>query len=182
MSRAMTGKDFFELILETSQVEQVDSILKLAKQILTDFEFEELIENLDRNAIHYSEIKKAEEPFLASKDGTPVRIGDKLTDFRGNTAILESYELPKHEGSSGYVNVKQADGFKGHYYVKVYNLHWENLPWGKDMINDSVKDVYPRKDESEKDFIARFMSATKSEYPSKSQRLAVAYSYWNNKK
>ena len=41
-----------------------------------------------------------------------------------------------------------------------------------------VKDVKPRKGEKEDEFISRFMSATKNEYPDQKQRLAVAYSYW----
>lgn len=41
-----------------------------------------------------------------------------------------------------------------------------------------VKDVKPRKGEKEDEFISRFMSGTKNEYPDQKQRLAVAYSYW----
>ena len=45
-----------------------------------------------------------------------------------------------------------------------------------------MSDVNPRKGESKEDFISRFMSETKSEYPDEKQRLAVAYSYWNKRK
>ena len=48
-------------------------------------------------------------------------------------------------------------------------------------INDSVKDVDPREGESKEDFIARFMSETKEEYPDEKQRFAVANSYWERK-
>lgn len=41
-----------------------------------------------------------------------------------------------------------------------------------------MHDVDPRSGESKDDFIARFMSETKSEYPDEKQRLAVAFSYW----
>ena len=41
-----------------------------------------------------------------------------------------------------------------------------------------LEEVYPNKGESKKDFIARFMKATKNEYPDISQRYAVANSYW----
>lgn len=41
-----------------------------------------------------------------------------------------------------------------------------------------LKDVEPKKGESKEDFIARFMEATKEEYPDPKQRVAVAYSYW----
>lgn len=49
------------------------------------------------------------------------------------------------------------------------------------ILKDSIKDVEPHKNESKDDFISRFMSETKEEYPDEKQRLAVAYSYWNKK-
>ena len=45
-----------------------------------------------------------------------------------------------------------------------------------------INDVYPKKGESKKDFISRFMSETKEEYPDIKQRYAVAISYWNRRK
>lgn len=45
-----------------------------------------------------------------------------------------------------------------------------------------INEVYPNKGESKKDFIARFMSVTKDEYPDSKQRYAVALSYWNRRK
>lgn len=45
-------------------------------------------------------------------------------------------------------------------------------------LTGSINDVYPNKGESKEDFISRFMSETKEEYPDKDQRLAVAYAYW----
>lgn len=51
----------------------------------------------------------------------------------------------------------------------------------KQQFFDSIHDVNPREGESKEDFIARFMSETKSEYPDEKQRLAVAYSYWEKK-
>ena len=47
---------------------------------------------------------------------------------------------------------------------------------------DVIKDVNPRSGESKEDFISRFMSETKEEYPDEKQRLAVAYSYWKKGK
>lgn len=52
----------------------------------------------------------------------------------------------------------------------------------KFMVGDSIHDVNPRSGESKDDFIARFMRETKNEYPNEKQRLAVAYSYWENKR
>ena len=48
-------------------------------------------------------------------------------------------------------------------------------------FNESLNEVYPNKGESKKDFIARFMSVTKDEYPDVKQRYAVALSYWDRK-
>ena len=48
-------------------------------------------------------------------------------------------------------------------------------------FNESLNEVYPNKGESKKDFIARFMSVTKDEYPDIKQRYAVALSYWDRK-
>ena len=45
-------------------------------------------------------------------------------------------------------------------------------------LNESlVTEIYPNKGEDKKHFIARFMSATKDEYPDVKQRFAVANSY-----
>jgi len=75
-------------------------------------------------------------------------------------------------------------------YVK-YDLH-EYIPddiikrikryYSSGELYEQVLDeVYPKKGESKEDFISRFMSVTKDEYPSQKQRLAVAYSYWNRR-
>jgi len=48
-------------------------------------------------------------------------------------------------------------------------------------INDSIKDVNPREGETKEEFISRFMSETKEEYPDEKQRFAVANSYWEKK-
>ena len=47
--------------------------------------------------------------------------------------------------------------------------------------NSELNEVYPNKGESKKDFITRFMSVTKDEYPDVKQRYAVANSYWDRK-
>lgn len=44
-----------------------------------------------------------------------------------------------------------------------------------------LNEIYPNKGESEKDFISRFMSVTKDEYPNVKQRYAVAKSYWKRR-
>ena len=55
-------------------------------------------------------------------------------------------------------------------------------PSDNDNINESkLLEIYPKDNETKKDFISRFMSATEKEYPNQKQRLAVAYSYWDKK-
>ena len=49
-------------------------------------------------------------------------------------------------------------------------------------INESsLSEIYPNKGESKKDFISRFMSVTKDEYPDIKQRYAIANSYWERR-
>lgn len=47
--------------------------------------------------------------------------------------------------------------------------------------NEELNEVYPNKGESKKDFVTRFMSVTKDEYPDIKQRYAVANSYWERR-
>lgn len=49
------------------------------------------------------------------------------------------------------------------------------------LYESLLTEVYPNKGESKKDFIARFMSVTKDEYPDTKQRYAVAMSYWDRR-
>lgn len=49
------------------------------------------------------------------------------------------------------------------------------------LYEATVNEVYPNKGESKKDFISRFMSVTKDEYPDSKQRYAIALSYWDRR-
>ena len=49
------------------------------------------------------------------------------------------------------------------------------------LQENAITEVYPNKGESKEDFISRFMSVTKDEYPDRKQRYAVALSYWDRK-
>lgn len=42
---------------------------------------------------------------LLTADGRPVRIGDKLMDFRGDTRVVRGGEPPLHAGSSGRIDL-----------------------------------------------------------------------------
>lgn len=51
----------------------------------------------------------------------PVRVGDKVTDFRGKAAVVTGWMEPRHSGSTGRVTVKDA---LGEFYPSVFNLEW----------------------------------------------------------
>lgn len=54
-------------------------------------------------------------------DGTLVNVGDTITDFRGDTAILISIDRANMPGKSGKVTVLY-NGNRGTYYSSVFNL------------------------------------------------------------
>lgn len=58
--------------------------------------------------------------------GEEVKTGEVVHDFRGKAAILTDWALPKHEGSTGRVYVKEMNerGLTGEYYPSVYGLKW----------------------------------------------------------
>ena len=53
---------------------------------------------------------------LVDSGGNPVTRGDTLTDFRGDVAVLDSAEIPRHEASTGRVN---------NFFPSVFNLEWK---------------------------------------------------------
>lgn len=100
-------------------------------------------------------------------------------------------------------NYYAYEGYKGYIETKIGTLYWrdwreEGIPSDlyellkrKNLIvsegeveevNESlINEVYPNKGESKEDFISRFMSVTKDEYPDQKQRYAVALSYWDRR-
>ena len=58
---------------------------------------------------------------------------------------------------------------------KINNDHIMNL------LKNKITDVDPKENETKSQFINRFMRETSKEYPDRSQRYAVALSYWNKK-
>lgn len=61
----------------------------------------------------------------------------------------------------------------------IYNKNLETA--FKNTFNKLVTDVDPKENETKSQFISRFMKETSKEYPDRSQRYAVALSYWNKK-
>ena len=63
----------------------------------------------------------------------------------------------------------------------IYDLKPGTYKKIKEKKSESLNEVYPNKGESKKDFISRFMSVTKDEYPDQKQRFAIANSYWERR-
>lgn len=64
---------------------------------------------------------------------------------------------------------------------KISNINVKEKNFKRSEKSLELNEVYPNKGESKKDFISRFMSVTKDEYPDRKQRYAVALSYWNRR-
>ena len=109
--------------------------------------------------------------------------------------LIDSIDYLIGGGGTGYMHLSELDDYINKYgkekVRKVLTIdHNEAIPlddikamtpklgWTK---NESLNEVYPNKGESKKDFIARFMSATKDEYPDIKQRYAVANAYWDRR-
>lgn len=60
---------------------------------------------------------------IQAKTGKPVEIGDEITDFRGDKAILVSVDRVRTLGRSGLITYKLPDGKSGRcVYDKVYDI------------------------------------------------------------
>ena len=129
-------------------------------------------------------------------------VDDRLEIFDKNEAYHIDYaeDMNWEMASVAEEFGAEFNGYEDHIYDDIEKvlkqdgfdevLEWENnvvmsilLPkkYLKDTEDVFIQDLKPRKDESKKDFISRFMKETKKEYPDYKQRLAVAYSYWENK-
>lgn len=64
---------------------------------------------------------------------------------------------------------------------KMGNINVKKKNFKRSEKSLELNEVYPNKGESKKEFINRFMSVTKDEYPDRKQRYAVALSYWNRR-
>lgn len=61
---------------------------------------------------------------LVHVDGSPVCVGDQITDFRGDVHVADGGQPPHKAGAVGYVDTQSG----AHLYVTVFNLHWERMP------------------------------------------------------
>lgn len=64
---------------------------------------------------------------LVHKDtGVEVEVGETVTDFRGDKAIVTGMEKPRHSASTGRVYVRPLDAeWTQGYYPSVFDLEWE---------------------------------------------------------
>jgi hypothetical protein len=60
---------------------------------------------------------------VSEKTLKPVRIGQRVKDFRGDSAVITGGHAPRKPSSEGYVGVKDGD-FEMYYYAGVYDLKW----------------------------------------------------------
>lgn len=52
---------------------------------------------------------------LVDSDGNFMSKGDAITNFRGETGVIESAEIPRHSASTGRVN---------NFFPSVFSLRW----------------------------------------------------------
>ena len=98
-------------------------------------------------------------------------------------------QMQKLFSKHGYDGIKYLNAFEGSsdWSYIIFNPNqaksiYNKYPTRSQNINEEVvNEVYPNKGESKKDFINRFMSVTKDEYPDIKQRYAVALSYWDRR-
>ena len=89
-------------------------------------------------------------------------LDDEIEKFFTKKNMEADISIHEHENGD--------DAFEAIHTINIYKIKKE-----------TTKDVKPHKGEKKEDFISRFMSESKEEYPNQKQRLAVAYSYWKNK-
>lgn len=65
---------------------------------------------------------------LLHKDGTPVKVGDTVTSFRGEKFTVTGYPKdggPRHLGLRNRVWVRNEDGGEEELFPSVFDLKWE---------------------------------------------------------
>lgn len=140
---------------------------------------DDVIDDIIKNPRMYDSIND-DKPFSASQIASELKI-DTNNFSQKDGEFYYGYEEEANHAmkalkSHGYnVDVHTENDRRGLTGIKYV------VEFSKTKQFDSIKDVDPREGESKDEFIARFMSETKSEYPDEKQRLAVANSYWERK-
>lgn len=62
------------------------------------------------------------------KTGRPVevKVGDVVTDFRGDVWTVKGFTAPHRPGSTGRVHCADKDGFDRAFYPGVIDAEWED--------------------------------------------------------
>lgn len=133
---------------------------------------EEEVQEGVQEETHDSAVKDAQ--FVIKKKGDTdwFFAGDKETP--DETAYIDM--------ANKYATIEEAQDWADYTYGRNWQETCEiiNIDDFKNGVN--VQDVEPKKGENKDDFIARFMSETKEEYPDNKQRYAIALSYWDRRK
>lgn len=62
---------------------------------------------------------------LCRKDGSPVSVGDVLTDFRGDKATVTGGEPPRHSASTGRIYVREEGReYTCEFFPSVFDCCW----------------------------------------------------------
>lgn len=173
--------------------------------VITDAEIVEDIENGIRTELscgYNCDITDGDDPEQINIRGNHIalcekgragcaKIVDSVTEKTGEYDFYGDDELWKKviletdgENMSGFSSEPDEDGMR---YMTIEGKSKFVEPVLKKLgirnyeFHPTVGDVQPKKGEKEDEFVGRFMSETKEEYPDQKQRYAVAKSYWSRK-
>jgi len=123
--------------------------------------------------------------FIGCTGLTSVTIGNSVTSIESYAfSGCSSLTSITYQGTIDQWNTIRSGSY-WNYKTGNYTIHCTDGDIKKEanesLTESIITEIYPDKGESKKDFISRFMSSTKDEYPDEKQRLAVAYSYWERK-
>lgn len=159
-----------------SRADAMDRCISLGSKFIEHFD--KIYNNKEDNAVHHwisemnswlNSVRK-----IKLKNTNDVLLNSNLRDwFFTAGANAEDFMT-----SPSYNEIKSYDKFVE---LLINGSSIENALKEIGISTLKVHDVNPKENESKKDFIARFMKETKSEYPDTKQRYAVALSYWENK-
>lgn len=119
-------------------------------------------------------------------------IGDDINDYYFSTDDIVRFVLSLDEGYDGII-IKDIHDSKDMFsgittdYITLGSSNQikaiDNYnPTSSNNIDETLLlEIYPKKGESKRDFLQRFMSELVDEYPDEKQRYAVANSYWERR-
>lgn len=137
----------------------------------------------DLNGISNEDMNELYNKFMMTKEFKEWDNKDNMDIIFSEDMFNKFMDFYKKETGEKLIILEESDDFNED--EDLDNAALEELIYriehAKGYDSKKIKDVKPRKGESKKDFIARFMKETKKEYPDEKQRAAIAYSYWNRR-